>query len=190
MKPETLPANLTGQFLIAMPTMSDPRFMHALIYICSHNETGAMGLVVNRGYGAIDSKSLFEQLAIPTDASTPDIPVLYGGPVESSRGFILHGDDFIQDTSMRIQDNIAITATMDILHAIARGKGPQRMMLFLGYSGWGPGQLEQEIQIGGWLTAPHDTSLLFDPNLDHKWERAITSLGFSPGLLSTETGHA
>lgn len=184
------PTNLTGQFLIAMPTMADVRFAHSVVYICTHNETGAMGLIVNRNYGAIDIKSLFEQLEIKIGPETPDLSVHYGGPVEPSRGFILHTDDYLQDTSMRIHDNIAMTATMDILKAIADGSGPKRTLLCLGYSGWDAGQLEAEIQLGGWLNAPHDTELLFDKHLDSKWERAIQKLGFSPGLLSTETGHA
>lgn len=185
-----IPTNLTGQFLIAMPTMTDARFAHALVYICTHNETGAMGLIVNRHYGAIDIKSLFAQLEITPGDAMPDMPVYYGGPVETSRGFILHSDDFMQDTSMRVHDTVALTATMDILKAIAEGNGPQRTMLCLGYSGWGAGQLEMEIQIGGWLTAPHDSDLLFDKFIDTKWERAIQKLGFNPGLLSSETGHA
>jgi putative transcriptional regulator len=183
-------SNLTGQFLIAMPTMPDVRFAHAVIYICTHNETGAMGLIVNRHYGAIDTRALFEQLDIKVDENVPDMPVHYGGPVESSRGFILHTTDYTQDTSMRVADDVAMTATMDILKAVAEGNGPVQRMLFLGYSGWGAGQLEQEIQDGGWLLVPHDTELLFDRNIDSKWERAIQKLGFSPGLLSTETGHA
>lgn len=181
--------SLTGQFLIAMPTMADARFSHSVVYICTHNESGAMGLIVNRHYGAIDVKSLFEQLDIPAHEA-PDMAVHYGGPVEPGRGFILHSDDYFQDTSMRVHAEIAMTATMDILKSIAAGTGPRRTLLCLGYSGWDAGQLEAEIQLGGWLNAPHDTELLFDTNLESKWERAIHKLGFSPGLLSSETGHA
>jgi putative transcriptional regulator len=182
--------NLTGQFLIAMPTMPDPRFAHSVTYICTHNDTGAMGLMVNKLYTAIDVRALYEQLQIPLTDTTPNLRIHYGGPVEGGRGFILHTDDYMQDTSMRIEGDIAVTGTLDILKAIAEGKGPQQAMLILGYAGWGAGQLEKEIHAGGWLTAPVDTSLLFDDMVDTKWERAIQRLGFHPGLLSTETGHA
>lgn len=182
--------SLTGHFLIAMPTMPDVRFAHTVVYICSHNETGAMGLIVNRHYGAIDMRSLLEQLDIKPSDAMLDMPVQYGGPVETSRGFILHTDDYVQDTSMRVAEDVALTATMDILKAIAAGSGPRRCMLCLGYSGWAPGQIEQEIQTSGWLIVPHNTNLLFDRNIDAKWERSINSLGINPGLLSTETGHA
>lgn len=181
---------LTGQFLIAMPTLMDPRFAHGVVYMCSHNETGAMGLVVNRLYGAIDIKGLLDQLNISVGSETPDLPVHYGGPVETGRGFILHTDDFLQDTSMRIDGDIALTATMDVLKAISTGNGPEKCLVILGYAGWGPGQLEQEITQGSWLNGPVDTELLFNPDLDVKWERAIAKLGFNPALLSTEMGHA
>ncbi|HVY12792.1 MAG TPA: YqgE/AlgH family protein [Alphaproteobacteria bacterium] len=184
------PSSLTGQLLIAMPTMPDPRFAHSVVYMCTHNETGAMGLIVNRLYGAIDARALFEQLSIPLDPAAQQLRVHYGGPVESGRGFILHSDDYIQDTSMRIDGDVAMTATLDILQAIGQGRGPQKAMLVLGYAGWGAGQLDTEIQAGGWLNAPADTGLLFDEDVDTKWERSIQKLGFSPGLLSTETGHA
>lgn len=183
-------SSLTGQLLIAMPNMPDPRFSHSVIYLCTHNETGAMGLIVNRLYAAIDARALFEQLNIPLTEKTAPLRVHYGGPVESGRGFILHTDDFMQDTTMRIEGDVAMTATLDILHAIANGKGPQQAMLVLGYAGWGAGQLDMEIQAGGWLTAPADTALLFDGEIETKWERSIQKLGFSPGLLSTELGHA
>ncbi|MDX1922851.1 MAG: YqgE/AlgH family protein [Alphaproteobacteria bacterium] len=181
---------LTGQFLIAMPNMNDPRFSHAVVFICTHNETGAMGLIINRLYGAIDMKGLLEQLTIPTTEQTPEYPIYFGGPVETGRGFILHSDDYTLDASMRLENDVALTATIDILRAIAENRGPARCLVSLGYSGWGAGQLEQEIQAGGWLTAPADLDILFDTDNDTKWERAIAKLGFSPWLLSTETGHA
>lgn len=184
------PSALTGQFLIAMPTMPDPRFAHSVIYMCTHNETGAMGLIINRLYAAIDARALFEQLHIPTGDKTHNLRVHFGGPVEGSRGFILHTDDFMQDTSMRIDGEIAMTATLDILQAISEARGPSKAMLVLGYAGWGAGQLDSEIQAGGWLTAPSDLGLLFDDDIDTKWERSIQKLGFHPGLLSSEMGHA
>lgn len=181
---------LAGQFLIAMPTMADPRFSHTVIFICTHNETGAMGIIINRLYGAIDMKGLLEQLTIEVNEHTPETPIYFGGPVETGRGFILHSDDFTLDASMRLENDVALTATVDILKAIAENRGPSRCLVSLGYSGWGSGQLEQEIQAGGWLTAPADLDILFGSDNETKWERAIGKLGFSPWLLSTETGHA
>lgn len=183
-------SSLTGQLLIAMPNMADARFVHTVIYMCSHNETGAMGIVINRLYGAIDMKNLLEQLNIPLTEATPEKQIHYGGPVETGRGFILHTDDFFQETSMRVDGDVAMTATIEILKAIAEGRGPSRCLISLGYAGWAPGQIETEIQTGTWLTAPADDELLFDTNLDDKWERAIAKLGITPGLLSSETGHA
>jgi putative transcriptional regulator len=173
-----------------MPNMPDPRFAHSVIYICTHNATGTMGLVLNKLYAAIDARALFDQLNISLTEKAPHLRIHYGGPVESGRGFILHTDDYMQDTSMRIESDVAMTATLDILQSISEGKGPQHAMLVLGYAGWGAGQLEQEIQVGGWLTAPADHSILFDGDCDTKWERSIQKLGFSPGLLSSELGHA
>jgi putative transcriptional regulator len=184
------PTILTGQFLIAMPNMADPRFSHAVVLLCTHNESGAMGIIINRLYGAIDIKGLLEQLNIPITDQTPDMQIYYGGPVETGRGFIIHSDDFMLDASLQIDHDIAMTATVDILRAISERRGPERSLLALGYTGWGAGQLEQEIQSGGWLTAPADMDILFDKNNDTKWERAIGKLGFSPWVLSTETGHA
>jgi putative transcriptional regulator len=186
----SLTGSLAGQFLIAMPNMPDVRFTRAVIYICTHNSTGAMGLVINKLYGAIDAAALFDQLNIRIEGELPDMPIHYGGPIEGSRGFILHSDDYFQDTSMRITDDVAMTATMDILKSTAAGSGPNRIQIFLGYTGWSPGQLEKEIQAGGWLIAPHDTNILFDKDLETKWERTINTLGFSSGLLSSEMGHA
>lgn len=183
-------SRLTGQFLIAMPNMPDPRFAHSVIYMCTHNATGAMGLIINRLYAAIDARALFDQLHIPVTEKAPSLRIHHGGPVESGRGFILHSDDYMQDTSMRIEGEVAMTATLDILQAISEGKGPSQAMLVLGYAGWGAGQLDAEIQAGGWLTVPADMSLLFDDDTETKWERSIQKLGFSPGLLSTEMGHA
>lgn len=183
-------SQLTGQFLIAMPVMNDPRFAHTVIYMCTHNHTGAMGLIVNRLYGAIDSKGLFEQLKIPVTAETQAAQIHFGGPVETGRGFILHSDDYLRDTSMAIDGGVALTATLDILQAIANNTGPAHALICLGYTGWGPGQLESELQAGGWLTVPADNALLFDGDLESKWERAFAKLGFSPGLLSSETGRA
>ncbi len=173
-----------------MPTMLDPRFAHTVVYMCTYNNTGAMGLIVNRLYSAIDARALFDQLNITPTEATPPLRIHYGGPVETGRGFILHSNDYQQDTTMKIDSDISLTATLDILQAIAEGRGPAQAMLALGYAGWGAGQLDMEMQAGGWLTAPGDSALLFDHEIETKWERTIQKLGFSPGLLSTEMGHA
>jgi len=181
---------LIGQFLLAAPAIGDPRFARTVIYICSHNHTGAMGLIINRLYPALDSKNLFQHLAIPTTPQTPALPIHFGGPVETGRGFVLHSDDYRRDTSMSVDHGVALTATLDILEGIANQIGPRRSLIALGYSGWGPGQLEHELKIGGWLTVPGDADLLFDPDLEQKWEQVFAKLGFSPGLLSSEMGQA
>ena len=182
---------LTGQLLIAMPMMPDPRFERTVIYMCAHTEDGAMGLVVNKPMPSIKVAELLEQLEINAEWPTADDDqVLFGGPVESGRGFVLHSADFQREGTMVVDDGIALTATIDILRAIADGSGPKHYLLALGYAGWGPGQLDAEIQANGWLHAPSDERLLFDHDLDGKWERAIAKIGVSPAMLSGESGHA
>lgn len=181
---------LTGQFLIAMPGMRDSRFTRTVIYMCAHSEEGAMGLVINRLVGAITFPDLLRQLEIDTDAATDQIRVHFGGPVESGRGFVLHSCDYLKEGSLNVDGNIALTATVDILRDIARGRGPQRSLMALGYAGWGPGQLDAEIQSNGWLNVDSDPSLLFGEDLDNKWERAISKLGVDVSSLSGTAGHA
>ncbi len=181
---------LTGQLLIAMPGMTDPRFQRTVIYMCAHNEDGAMGLVVNRLFGSVTFEDLLEQLEIEIQEPIANMPVHYGGPVESGRGFVLHSTDYVRDGTLVVDDEVALTATIDILRAISENRGPRRNILLLGYAGWGPGQLDAEIQANGWLNVPCDESLLFDPELDTKWERSIAKLGVSLSMLSAEAGHA
>ena len=181
---------LTGQLLIAMPGMTDPRFQRTVIYMCAHNEDGAMGLVVNRLFGSVTFEDLLEQLEIDIQEPIANMPVHYGGPVESGRGFVLHSTDYVRDGTLVVDDEVALTATIDILRAISENRGPRRNILLLGYAGWGPGQLDAEIQANGWLNVPCDESLLFDPDLDTKWERSIAKLGVSLSMLSAEAGHA
>jgi putative transcriptional regulator len=185
---------LTGQLLIAMPSMADSRFAKTVIYICSHSSDGAMGIVINRAMPAITPDELLQQLGIE-DAGDPDqLRIQFGGPVEGGRGFVLHSADFQREGTLmvdeRLNGGVALTATLDILKAIARGTGPQHHLLALGYAGWGPGQLEAELQDNGWLAVPADSDLLFDGDLSTKWERAIAKLGFNPDRLSTDSGHA
>jgi len=183
---------LTGQLLIAMPAMRDPRFTRSVIYMCVHNDQGAMGLVVNRLVGSIKFADLLEELelkATPVEASRfPSVH--FGGPVETGRGFVLHSADYLSDDTMQLADGLALTATIDILRDIALGAGPDQAILMLGYAGWGPGQLDGELQENAWLSVECDLDLLFGPSLDDKWEMALGKLGISASLLSSDAGHA
>ncbi len=187
--------SLDGKILIAMPGMSDPRFEHALVFLCAHSEQGAMGLIINKAAPLMYFSDLVDKLDIATDPrSIPEDvmrkPVLYGGPVEQFRGFVLHSTDYFSaEASLPISPEVALTATVDVLRAIARGKGPERALLALGYSGWGPGQLEDEIQHNGWLHCEADEGLLFDSNIDGKYTRALAKIGVDPSMLSGDVGH-
>lgn len=182
---------LGGQLLVAMPTMNDQRFERSVIFLCSHSENGAMGLIVNRPATNITFPELLTQLSIERTRKDAEIPVNMGGPVEPGRGFVLHSsDDFASDSTLRVTPEVSLTATIDVLRAIAAGNGPRQAMLALGYSGWGPGQLESEILANGWLHCPADEVLLYGTDLETKWTRAIGKLGFSPHLLSGDAGHA
>lgn len=182
---------LTGQLLIAMPGMSDPRFAHTVIYMCAHSEDGAMGLVVNKLSDSIAFKELLEQVGVDDCAIQRDLPVHIGGPVETARGFVLHGDDYEHEGTMPVENGIGLTASVDILRDVAEGAGPKHCLLALGYSGWGAGQLEQEIQQNGWLTANADESLIFGAGLDEdRWRSAIKTLGIDPSMLSSTAGRA
>ena len=191
MEPENEENNyLSGQMLIAMPGMTDPRFEKTVIYICAHNEDGAMGLVVNRPIESMTFPEMLKQLDIEPSESEDVIRVLLGGPVEQARGFVLHSPDYLQDASMVVDDGVALTATIDILRAIADGAGPLNRLLALGYAGWGPGQLDSEILHNGWLNVSADDDLVFGEDLDAKWERAMAKIGIDPFLLSDDAGHA
>lgn len=176
--------------LIAMPGMQDPRFEKTVIYMCAHNADGAMGLVVNRALESLSFPDLLEQLGIETGCSGGQINIHFGGPVESGRGFVLHSRDYLQDATMVVDDDVALTATIDILKAMAGGQGPHQSLLALGYSGWGPGQLDSEIMSNGWLSVPADDDLVFGHDLDGKWERAMGKIGIDPRMLSDDAGHA
>ncbi len=181
---------LEGQLLIAMPTMGDERFQRTVIFMCAHSAQGAMGLVVNRLADQIDFKDLLDQLRIEVPALIQEIQVHTGGPVESGRGFVLHTTDYFQDSTLQVSDDIGLTATADILKSIATGDGPVHSLLALGYAGWAPGQLDAEIQANGWLHVPADRELVFDRDLDSKWERAVQKVGIDPSFLSMDAGHA
>jgi putative transcriptional regulator len=189
---------LDGQLLIAMPVMEDERFARSVIYVCAHSPEGAMGIIVNRPAGSIDFPELLVQLDIIEKADQIKLPenaetmkVLKGGPVETGRGFVLHSSDFfIKDATLPIDDGICLTATVDILKAIARGAGPKHAILALGYAGWAPGQLETEIQDNGWLHCAADDDLIFGSDIEEKYLRALHKIGIEPGMLSNEAGHA
>jgi putative transcriptional regulator len=192
------PTFLNGQLLVAMPGMADARFERAVIYLCAHSADGAMGIIVNQAASKVSFSDLLIQLdviaeneAIHLPAEAWGVPVIQGGPVETGRGFVLHSADYFVDSStLTIDSDISLTATIDILRAIAKGRGPGRAVLALGYAGWGAGQLETEIQGNGWLHCPADDAIVFDQALETKYERALRKIGIDPVMLSTEAGHA
>lgn len=188
---------LDGKMLVATPSMQDERFARTVIYICAHSSDGAMGIVVNQPAKNIRFPDLLKQLGVIDGVSDMRAPrgapirIVNGGPVESGRGFVLHTNDvFIDNSTMPIEDNICLTATLDILRSIAIGEGPEQALLALGYAGWGAGQLEREIQANGWLHCDADSGLLFDDQVDTKYTRALRKLGIEPGLFSRDAGHA
>lgn len=180
---------LTGKLLIAMPSMQDAWFERAVVYLCAHSEEWAMGLMLNRLVESLSFPDLLDQLGIEHATAQP-IQVHFGGPVETGRGFVLHSTEYLQDSSLQIDETVALTATVDILRDIARGRGPRQHLLALGYAGWGPGQLDQEIQANGWLIVDPDETLLFDADLGGKWQKAVDKLGLDVGQLSAAAGHA
>ena len=181
---------LTGQFLLAMPSMADPRFAQSVIYICAHSNDGAMGIVVNRRIEQPSFDELLQQLEIAPTPPARRIPLHHGGPVENARGFVLHTTDWTGDGSLLVDDAVALTASLDVLQAFATGGGPQHGILALGYAGWGPGQLDEEIQQNAWLSTPAPLDLLFDDVPDAKWRRALDRMRINPLRLSTAAGHA
>jgi len=184
--------SLTGQLLVAMPQMNDPFFEHSVVYLCAHSQDdGAMGLVINKTIDAITIDDLYEQLSIaPAARAAQPQPVHFGGPVATGHGFVLHSADYREEGTLGISGEFAMTATIDILRATGRGAGPRQSLVALGYAGWGPGQLDAEIQANGWLMVAADTGLVFDIDDASKWQRALAKLGVSPEMLSGEAGRA
>ena len=181
---------LEGQLLIAMPNIGDSRFDRTVIYMCAHSEEGAMGLILNKLADEITFDELLEQLEVPTPSDHDEIRIHVGGPVDTGRGFVLHTRDYLQSTTMPVGDHFGLTATIDILKSIAAGEGPKQSLLALGYAGWGAGQLDNEIQANGWLNVEADLDLMFDRQVDTKWDRAVKKLGVDPSFLSGDAGHA
>ncbi len=183
--------DLDGKLLVAMPGMGDPRFEHSVILLCAHSDEGAMGLIVNKPVPDLSFALLLDQLNIPKDPKGRDIRVHFGGPVERGRGFVLHSGDYGGGPStMQIAGGFAMTATLDVLEAMARGDGPAQALLALGYAGWGPGQLEAEIARNDWLTADPAPGLVFAENDGGKWSASLRSLGVDPLGLSAQAGRA
>ena len=189
---------MDGQMLIASPAMRDERFARSVIYMCAHSSEGAMGIVINQPAPHISFRDLLVKLDEIPEADKIMLPsragggtVLKGGPVETERGFVLHSADFfIENSTLPIDEGICLTATLDILKAIARGDGPASAILALGYAGWSPGQLENEMQQNGWLHCSADRDLIFGVDIDAKYDRAMQKIGIRPGMLSSEVGHA
>ena len=181
---------LTGHLLIAMPTMEDPRFAHSVIYLCAHTPEGAMGLVLNRPLQKPKFDDLLRQLEVAPVPPARRIRLCQGGPMDNARGFVLHTTDWTGEGSLRVNDAVALTASLDVLKAIAEGNGPREGILALGYAGWGPGQLDAEIQQNAWLSVPADETIVFDGDHDTKWRRALAKLHIDPLLLSGAAGHA
>jgi len=189
---------LDGQLLVAMPGMMDERFARAVIYVCAHSPEGAMGIILNRPAANVNMPDLLVQLEILPEMDRINLPeqvgrmqVLMGGPVETSRGFVLHSPDYhIAQSTLPIDDSVCLTATIDILRAIAQGRGPREAILALGYAGWGAGQLELELQANGWLNCPADAELIFSTPADIRYEMALRRIGIEPAMLSMEAGHA
>ncbi len=189
-------AYLDGQMLIAMPAMGDERFSRSVIYVCAHSTEGAMGIIVNQPAANIKFPDLLVQLEVIPAAErielpSQDVKILKGGPVETGRGFVLHSADFfIENSTLPINQGICLTATLDILKAIANGSGPHDAILALGYAGWAPGQLEQEIQENGWLHCDADPELIFGADTEAKYNKALRKIGIDLGQLSSQAGHA
>jgi len=189
---------LDGHLLIAMPSMGDKRFARSVVYICAHSADGAMGIVINKLASEVSFRELLVQLDIVEAEKSSVLPdgidkvrVHRGGPVETGRGFVLHSADyFVDNATLPIGEDVCMTATLEVLRAIAEGRGPGRALLALGYAGWAAGQLEFEIQANGWLHSQADRSILFDDDIDGKYDRALAKIGVQAGMLSTDAGHA
>lgn len=198
-KDDLLPSSLEGQFLVAMPSVKGPHFERSVIYLCSHSTDGAMGLVVNQVSSHITFPDLLRQVevldegndAINLPLPARDMHVLDGGPVDQGRGFVLHSNDYILESStLAVADDICLTATVEILRALAEGRGPRSAVLTLGYAGWSAGQLEEEMQSNSWLTCQADSSLLFDYKPEERYDQSLSLMGVDLTMLSSETGHA
>ncbi|MGZ5203054.1 MAG: YqgE/AlgH family protein [Telluria sp.] len=185
--------NLANHFLIAMPSMNDPIFGGTVVYICEHNDKGVLGVVINKPTD-MTMDVLFDRIDLKvTDSLRPNVvdePIMFGGPVQDDRGFVLHSPGGRYSSSLSVTDEVAFTTSIDVLEAVAAGTGPQRMLVSIGYAGWSPGQLEEEIARNGWLTVGADARVLFDLPIEERYTAAIRLLGIDPLMLASEAGHA
>jgi len=186
---------LTNRLLIATPEMGDPRFKDAVIYICSHDRSGAMGIIINKQMvksgGALQLSDMLSNIGIKGDVQVADTPVLEGGPVDVDRGFVLHSADYFKtETSLMLSNTLSLTSTKDVLEALVKDEAPEKAMLAVGYSGWGAGQIERELQDNAWIVVDADEAIIFDTDLDGKWVKALASLGIKPEMLSRTGGSA
>jgi putative transcriptional regulator len=187
---------LDGQFLIAMPSLLDNSFSKTVIFLCAHSDEGAMGFIINRTQ-SLSFLSILQHLKLVGEDDHFDVPgqarampIYAGGPVENGRGFVLHSDDFMSESSIPVTEDICLTVTLDVVKAMARGRGPRKAAMMLGYAGWSAGQLENEMAQNTWLHCRGTDNLIFDPVVDDKYERAMATMGVSPAMLSTQAGHA
>jgi putative transcriptional regulator len=182
--------SLAGHLLIATAVVQDSCFARSVVYLCAHNEAGAMGIIINYPVENIGFKDILEQLEIDSQGAPRELPIHFGGPVEANRGFVVHDADYATEDTLIQKDGIAVTASLSILQALAQGKGPAQGMLVLGYAGWSPKQLESEIEGGSWIVVPASKHLVFDTNNETKWNVAVATLGIDMGHFSTVVGHA
>src|SRR6478735_5814796 len=188
--------NLTNQFLIAMPGMGDGTFAGTVIYLCEHTEKGALGLVINKPID-ITLKSLFEKVELSLDRDDlAEVPVYFGGPVQTERGFVLHeptsaeGQDGAYNSSLKVEGGLEMTTSKDVLEAISNGAGPKKVLVTLGYSGWAAGQLEEEMSRNGWINVDANPAIIFDTPVNQRYGKALSLLGIDAGMLSSDAGHA
>ncbi len=190
-KSDTKPASLRNSFLLATPAMRDSRFRFAVIYMVSHDRSGAMGIIVNKGKPGLFISDLLDQVGISGEVQVADTPVLNGGPVDIDRGFVLHSSDYFKpESSLIVSDTLSLTSTKDVLESLVSDDHPKHAMLAVGYAGWGPGQLEKEIAENSWLVTDADESLVFSKDLDGKWATVLTEMGIDPSCLSQSGGKA
>ncbi len=187
---EIVTSSLAGHLLIATPAVQESCFARSVIYMCAHNESGAMGIIVNYPVENLHLNEILDQLDIEPDMQSRDLPIHFGGPVESNRGFVVHSADYHSEGSLIEKNGITVTANVAILQQIAEGKGPTEGMLVLGYSGWSPGQLEAEIETGSWIVIPATKQLVFNTGNETKWNKAVATLGIDMGHFSSDVGHA
>jgi len=182
---------LQGNILIALPGMADPRFEKSVIFMCAHSAEGAMGIMINKAIEGLHLHQLLGQLDIEPAPGAPDPQVLFGGPVETGQGFVLHSSDYGKgESTLSISSEISLTTTLDILRAMAEGAGPKRALFALGYAGWGPGQIEGEIQANSWVHCGPDNDIVFGDSMESKWAVALRKLGIDMSGLSANTGRA